>query len=416
MEDLLDMASPGPQPESASRGNTRTSSRPTVAFENFDASGVPGSVSLSSPEFTQDPDQWLALVQSTGGPTIPAGYQLVLKSCKLQASGWVRDIEDRYKPHSAYSAPLWNYQFAVERVVGAAIVDEDLDALYATLRLVPPRGPIVTPYLDRAGVVLFADPQIGKVDYRGGSAELLERIGEKLDAIDAYWDHLAAAGKPVQHGVWLDGGDLREGFSNTVQQQQTNDLTETRQQRVGRRVVAAGIERMAARFSSVDVAVVGSNHCAVRKGKDVVADPLDDWGIDCYSAVMDGMAYNPRAFGHINWHFPQEWEKTLSFDVLGNILGLAHGEEANSANGIIDWWEGQMGGGKPLADVDILNTGHFHYPRLEQPWSGKWWSQGSTMDNGSGWYGNKKGRTSDPGVVVYTVTAEGLDTSTWAVL
>jgi hypothetical protein len=60
----------------------------------------------------------------------------------------------------------------------------DLPALYAAAKSATPKSK--PPYQERATVVVWADPQIGKTGSRGGTPELIERstvIREKLDAL-----------------------------------------------------------------------------------------------------------------------------------------------------------------------------------------------------------------------------------------
>jgi hypothetical protein len=123
----------------------------------------------------------------------------------------------------------------------------------------------------------------------------------------------------------------------------------------------------------------------------------------------------PEQYAHLTVLGPQRHDETLSLDVCGTIIGLAHGHQVSQPNRIPDWWSRQTHGGQPIADADILVTGHFHHLRVEpvgrNPHSGRsrWWMQAPTMDNGSDWYRLRKGYDSDPGLLVFTVTRDGWD-------
>jgi hypothetical protein len=46
----------------------------------------------------------------------------------------------------------------------------------------------------------------------------------------------------------------------------------------------------------------------------------------------------------------------------------------------------------------------------------KWWLQAPTLDNGSDWFRNLAGDDSDPGLLVFDLTADGFELQSLAVL
>ena len=259
---------------------------------------------------------------------------------------------------------------------------------------------------DRAVVAVFADPQTGKVASRGGTEQLLARTAETYERLGNY-----IADADAQQGVWLDAGDAVESFENTHEQQQTNDLSMMSQVEVATFLEFEGIDIMCRALGRVVAVGVGSNHCRWRQGKENKGTPADDWGLHMLRQIR---RWTTRLAGpqyeHLSIMVPQRHDETVAIDVCGEILGLAHGHQVARPNMIPDWWSRQTHGGQPIADADILVTGHFHHLRVEpvgrNPHTNRsrWWLQAPTLDNGSDWFRHHKGYDSDPGMLVFTVT------------
>ena len=264
---------------------------------------------------------------------------------------------------------------------------------------------------ERAVVAVFADPQTGKVASRGGTEQLIARYAETLERLGNY-----IADANAQQGVWLDAGDAVESFENTLEQQQTNDLSLMSQVDVATALEFDGIDLLCRLLPRVVAAGVGSNHCRWRSGKANMGTPGDDWGLHMLRQVhrwTNRLA--PEQYAHLSILVPKTHDETLALDVCGQIIGLAHGHQVNNPNQIPNWWTGQSHGGQPVADADILITGHFHHYRCEpvgrNPHTdrSRWWMQAPTLDNGSDWFRHRKGYDSDPGMLVFTVTRDGWD-------
>lgn len=300
------------------------------------------------------------------------------------------------------------YRFAIV-AKGFAV---DLPALYAEVAKTKHK-----PANRRDGaatvVVCWADVQVGKVDHLGGLTELLERLEAKRVALTTYLKQSA-----FDRIIVADVGDIIEGFSNFPAQHRTNSLSLMDQ------VDVASVElwktlRLCARYASVDMLSIPSNHCAWRRdGKSLAGKPTDDWGLHINKRLerQATEAGLPIAF-----HRPADWQETLQFDVRGGVrLGLAHGHQVNNPDQIKNWWARMSHSG--VLRVDVLVTGHFHFASLRpsgrDPVTGRasWHVQCPTLDNGSAWVRNTIGEDGDPALCVFQITDDGFDPSSFRLL
>lgn len=301
---------------------------------------------------------------------------------------------------------LRSYRGSFQRVTPLDLAADDIDRLLTVARQHPTAIPANPQEATR--VVVASDAQVGKRDKRGGTPELLARIGGLLDQLG----HVMAA-RPCADALILDPGDIVEGFENTAQQRHTNDLSLPAQLRVARGILTDIVSKVAAQHEAVTVATCPSNHGAWRSGKDRLGRPGDDFGIDVHLSVADVLARDPR-FGHVTWHNAaddDQWTSTVALEARGHRIALTHGDHARGPDKMLDWWAGQHFGGQPAANAHILHTGHFHTTRIQQAGilDGKprWWMQAPTMDNGSAWWGDLTGADDTPGILTYVLTENG---------
>lgn len=288
----------------------------------------------------------------------------------------------------------------------------DLPALYAEVRATSPTprpAPVAT---GRTAVVAWADVQTGKLDHLGGTKELLARLNEKRAALDTYLSN-----NPTERVIVADVGDILEGFSNVESQVRTNDLSLMDQVDVAATEMWKTI-KLAAGYAPVDVLSIPSNHGQWRQGKSLIGRPNDDWGIHI-SKRLEHLAGEVGL--DATFHRPEtDWAEALVHEVHGIRLGLVHGHQAGSPDKVPAWWA-RMSHAHAV-DADICLSGHFHHLRIQpsgrSPRTGKsrWWLQAPTLDNGSSWVANTMGEDGDPGLLVFTITGDGLDLSTLAVL
>lgn len=303
---------------------------------------------------------------------------------------------------------LTSYRFNIRNKIDQL----DLPALFNEAKKRKPKQPAVKP--GQALVVVWADPQTGKVDSRGDTTELLVRVQEKLQKLSEYAKKMKTA-----EAYFLNAGDPIEGFENTAGQLHTNDLSLMDQVDLEATLEWQALTILTKYHGKVVSAVVPSNHGAWRSGKSQLGKASDDWGI----FIQKQHAKLAEAYKvNIDFVRPNDWDETLVLDIQGTMVGLAHGHRAASPDKIPTWWAGQAHGGQPLAHADVLITGHYHHLRLQptgrNPYTGrsKWWIQAPTLDNGSSWYRNTSGDDSDPGLLVFTVDENGLNLSSLTVL
>lgn len=288
----------------------------------------------------------------------------------------------------------------------------DLPALMQAVQRAGRRKPVKYEGLDKAGfrgaVIVWADPQTGKTDERGGVPELIDRVA----SVQGQLDGVLKAWKPTEI-AFLDLGDGVEGFENTAGQAHTNGLSFIDQLDLEATMEFDTIE-LARRHAPVTVAKTTSNHAAWRKGKDYLGKPGDDWGLKIGRELEQRYAFADEAV-RPKFLYSHPWDHSMSFNFGGTIIGLHHGHMVSRPEGVKDWWAKQQHGAGAVADADILVTGHFHHLRVEPTGRNrltgkvKWWLQAPTLDNGSSWYRNRAGDDSDPGLLVFLVDEDGFN-------
>lgn len=323
------------------------------------------------------------------------------------------------KWQSANGTWLTAYKFEIQKKRGSESVD--LPTLFAEVRA----NATITNYLNppaekksnRTLVVPFSDLQAGKVGSRGDSQSLIERVMEKKDKLAEYIEQ-----QNCSEAVFLDGGDVVESFENTAQQGFTNDLSIMQQIDLAATLEQEFITLLAETHDRVVVGGVPSNHSAWRKGKDILGRPSDDWGLFILKQIQKAYKLAPDAYGHVEFQFPGDWEKSLNIDVQGLGIGLVHGEDSTLAQ-MENWWAKQVHGNSPIAQSDILITAHYHTlglkpsGRSQKTGKQKYWIATPTLDNGSDWWANKSGSDSDPGLMAFVVDSEiGFDLQSFTVL
>lgn len=305
---------------------------------------------------------------------------------------------------------FWNKLNNVRPIAGT--VEEtkyDLPALYSrviTRERVPARN------TSKATIVVFADPQIGKVGRRGGTPELLERMAEKRDKLSA----LLTVRQPTQTALF-DGGDGFEGFNSGGNPMFTNDLSLAQQMDCYGTELFELVNTLQP-WGHVDIAAVTSNHTAWRNGKQNLGRPADDLGLYVHKQVQK---VTNAAQLDTTWHIPLEYDESVAVDILGTSVGMVHGNQFGPGQAI-QWWEKQTFGAGAVALADVLLTAHYHTFGAgvagRNPHSGKqrYWLGAPTLDNGSDWFRQIAGRDSDPGLLVFDIDEDGFDLGSLTIL
>jgi hypothetical protein len=317
---------------------------------------------------------------------------------------------------------LTSYKFEIQKKTSGETVD--LPTLFSEVKQAADLRAIsryITPTpqkkSNRTLIVPFSDLQAGKVGSRGDSQSLIERVMEKKEKLAYY-----IAEQNCSEAVFLDGGDVVESFENTAQQGFTNDLSIMQQLDLAGTLEQEFITLLAETHDKVTVGGVPSNHGAWRKGKDVLGRPSDDWGIFLLKQIQKAYKLAPEAYGHVEFLYPGDWEKSLNIPVQGLDIGLVHGEDSSLAQ-MENWWAKQVHGNSPIAESDILITAHYHTlglkpsGRSRKNGKQKYWIATPTLDNGSDWWANKTGSDSDPGLMAFVIDSEiGFDLQSFTVL
>ena len=257
----------------------------------------------------------------------------------------------------------------------------------------------------RCLVVLWSDLQVGKVDYRGNSDSLLERVA----IMQARLIEQVKREKPEQV-IFADLGDTVENFYNaaSANQHYTNDLSIMEQVDVATTLAWQTLREIAQLVPKVTYASVGSNHCQFRSanGK-ALGKPTDDWGV-FIGRQLARLAHEVGA-DNIRFLEPQPWEESLSIDVFDDgyhVLGIVHGHQAARPEAVGDWWRKQTFGRQAVADASLLVHGHWHHLRVQELGSvdrgdklaSRFIVMAPTMDNGSNWFRMNSGEDSIPGL------------------
>ena len=294
---------------------------------------------------------------------------------------------------------LTSYRFSFERRTELA---NDLPILLAEAQKKTKQRKPLLKVTDKALVVLWSDLQVGKVDYRGNSQSLIERVSLMQDRLI----EKIKQEKPSKV-IFADLGDTVENFSNAADmaQLQSNDLSIMEQVDLATTFAWQTIKLISDLVPDVTYASVGSNHCQWRVGKQVVGKASDDWGV-FIGRQLARLAKEKEL--PIRFLEPQPHDESLAIDVFNDgfhILGIIHGHQAKRPDNMAAFWRGQSFGRGAIADASTLIHGHWHHVRVTECGStrrgtSRFIVMGSTLDNGSGWWKKLSGEDSVPGLVV----------------
>lgn len=294
---------------------------------------------------------------------------------------------------------MWYYRAGVRaRRSGPADMAELLAAA-ASSPPAPPRRPTG----EAAFVVAFSDWQLGK----RGTVPTVERIVRSIDAHADRLRELRAAGRRIG-SVYLPGlGDLGEACDGHYAMQTFEaELDAREQRRLGRRLLLYAVDTFAPLAERVVAPAVGGNHGESRRDGKAFTTFGDNADLEVYEGVAEACAANPAAYGHVTFVIPDQ-SLTLTLDVGGVIVGLAHGHQARRGGAtpqqkVATWWSGQAFGQRPVGDATLLLTGHSHHLSLVEH-GPRTHVQVPTMDAGSQWWDETVGLPSLAGMVSLVV-------------
>jgi predicted phosphodiesterase len=305
----------------------------------------------------------------------------------VQIRGW--DTSARLEDGTTGLVRAHYYRLTVQR----RTLKRDLDDLIRVAKRHKPTPPAATSG-DSAFVLALGDLQLGKMDGDGLEGTVARYLAATTAAVKRY--RRIAKGRPV---YLIHLGDCIEGMvSQGGANQWRTTLTVTEQVRLYRCLLIEQVKAFASITDRLVVAGIPGNH-------DEANRPLhtygDSWAIDALSAVKDALDLAGN-YEHVSIHAPARDELTLTLDVAGTIVGLAHGHQWRAGQATT-WWAKQAHGRQPVGDADLLLTGHLHHLHIEQTGSDKTWVQVPALESGSQWWKHRTGEWGQPGIVTAIV-------------
>jgi len=260
-------------------------------------------------------------------------------------------------------------------------------------------GTVVT---DQAFVVALGDLQLGKADGDGVEGTVARFLATTTEAVKRY--KRIAKGSPVYliHLGDCIEGMVSQGGANTWR----TTLTTTEQVRFYRRLVLEQIKAFAAVAPQMVVVGIPGNHDEAHRPIHTYGD---SWATDAMSAVRDALELAGN-YEHVAIHTPARDELTLTLDMCGTRVGMAHGHQWRAGQATT-WWAKQSHGRQPIGDADLLLSAHLHHLRIEQTGSDKTWIQTPALESGSQWWKHRTGEWGQPGIVTMLVGG-----GTWSAL
>jgi len=328
------------------------------------------------------PKSWDAFIIDAGHD--PAEVEII---GPMQHRGW--DVQQK----GGNVVRLRYYRISIQR----RTLRQDIDDL---IKAAKRRGNVRSPSANgnepahSAFLVALGDLQLGKMDGDGAEGTVARFLDKTQAAVDRY----KALKKPGP--IYLTHlGDCIEGMvSQGGQNQWRTTLTVTEQVRLYRRLLIEQVKAFASVTDRLVVAGIPGNHDEANRPIHTYGD---SWAIDSLAAVKDALDLAGN-YGHVSIHAPARDELTLTLDVAGTIVGLAHGHQWRAGQHVT-WWAKQSHGRQPIGDADLLLAGHLHHLRIEQTGSDKTFLQVPALESGSQWWKHRTGEWGQPGIVTAVV-------------
>lgn len=342
----------------------------------------------------RDEAAWAVAVAEMG-IEVPEGWAVRLVEMRYDPAAWHRDSPDE----KAVTRPAYRYKFKVEPAAPSVNIDELLALVRESAA-----GAALSPddETDKAFVVAIGDTQFGKVDGDGIEGTIKRVLASTEAAAERLVDLQDAKHHPeTVYIVWL--GDCIEGFvSQGGGNAWRTPTTLTEQVRIVRRLMLHQIDTFRELAPRVVLASIPGNHDeAVRSNTGKVTRYDDSWAIEAAVSVSDAMEVNPEAYGSCSVVVPGRDELTLTLDMAGTIVGLAHGHQMRAGKAH-EWWANQAHGLQPIGEATLLLTAHFHHLVVERP-GAKTWLQIPAMEHSSTWWRHQKGQVCPAGMVTLLV-------------
>lgn len=348
--------------------------------------------------FTQVSAHMAEIVTSPMAGDLSPDWETIFAHWNLKPEDW--SVVDGTLRTNAWEGPCADGGSTIYRQYKATIRqrtanDLDVDELLQEIKRWKPRQkePVTTD--GACFVVVATDWQIGG---EGGTKNTIDRLLGTLKEIEQR--ARVAVKRGATHLLIPALGDLVEGVVGMYPAQPfTVDLDLSGQVRVARRVLLAWLRKLVPLFEHVTVVGIPGNHG--RRGSKVETNYDDNADLDVVEGLAEVCAESDWG-RHIEFVIPRETLVSL-VPIAGTNILLAHGDATRgNSDKLRGWWREiafTKWGDSDLGD--ILIVGHRHHLRIEEIAGGRWLFQAPAMDNGSRWFAEIGGGTSNPGVLTF---------------
>ena len=335
-----------------------------------------------------DPAFWQMVIADWG--LDPALTEIVPDSVQIRA--WDMNLGGGEVKRARY------YKARIRPRRAAMTVEDELELVKIVMRKRTKVTPKTTTGVPVGYILNLSDFQIGKGE-GGGTLATVERITAALHQSAVRVKELRKAHNVAS--VWLVGmGDLAEQcFGHYPSQQFTVDRTRREQLQIVRELITLAVDVHADLAPALNLGAVPGNHGENRKDGKSVTTVADNDDLAVFDQVAEKLRTSPR-YEHVGYHIADEL--VLVRDVEGVPVAWTHMHQGSGSGEakITAWWKGQVMGNRPVAQAQILNTAHYHHFLCSEA-TGRTLLQMPAMDGGSGWWTDKTGQNSPPGMVSY---------------
>lgn len=330
----------------------------------------------------------------------------LLREASLDPQRWaITPGTRRHKRWQRYDGEWlswWGFSFEERTAETPEERAADIEALLSLFKRPAKRKPVDKSASDTY-LICPMDWQIGKsTDYT------VEGVRDSFLKAEEHIKALRRAGAKMPTGAMVALGDLHEGCDGHYAQQTfLVDLDRRGQNKVVRRLLREGIERLSPYFDEFIVSGVAGNHGENRKdGKSFTtfADNDDVAVLEVLQEVFAGRS----EYDNVKFYIPDD-ELSICLD-LDVPVGFTHGNLLTrggklASNKALDWWQGQIMGLGSVAPARILITGHYHHLMVSS-FGPRTHIQGPAFDGGSKWWGDLTGMNSPEGTLVLRIDPE----------
>lgn len=346
-----------------------------------------------------------------GGDSPPTDWSEIVGQFGLDPQAWTVDEDYPVQVRTWDSGERRCFYYRATLKPLRSSVSVDVDALVSRIARRRISAPAASDGPARALVIALSDWQVGKVD-GGGVDAFVQRVDSLRRAVPKRVRDLKRMGVPIDRLYVLTLGDLIEGCDGHYAQQTFSVELDRRQQvKLVRRLLVDLIADWAKLVPQVVVAAVPGNHGENRQaGKSFTRfEDNDDLAVVEQAAEIFGA--NPDAFSHVRFMLA-DGDMTLTLDVAGTIVGVAHGHQARGGSGpqqrLARWWRDKAQARHPIGDADVLVSGHYHHLQVVQD-GPRTWLQCPSLDGGSRWFEEQGGPTTACGTLTFVCDADGWD-------